>query len=129
MKQKLIYWLATGLISLMMLYSGYAYFTDPNINQGFVHLGFPSYFRIQLGVAKIIGVLLLLLPFVPIWLKEWTYVGFGITFISAFIAHVASGDPVSMVMGPLIALVILLVSYAYLRKQTFAKAFTVRGHA
>ncbi|SEK58445.1 DoxX family protein [Parapedobacter koreensis] len=122
MKQNVIYWIATGLISLMMLFSGYAYFTDPNVSQGFTHLGFPSYFRIQLGVAKIIGVLFLLLPFVPIWLKEWTYVGFGITFISAFIAHVASGDPTSVVIGPVVAFIVLLVSYVYLRKQKFAKS-------
>lgn len=116
MKQKLIFWITTGLVSLMMLFSGYAYFTDPAIGDGFTHLGFPAYFRIQLGIAKIVGALLLLLPFVPSRIKEWAYIGFGITFVSATIAHIASGDPASMVFGPLLALVLLVLSYLYFRK-------------
>ena len=116
MKQKLIYWISTGLISLMMLFSGYAYFTDPEVTAGFNHLGFPAYFRIELGVAKIIGALLLLLPFIPARIKEFAYVGFGITFISAVVAHLASGDPASIVLAPSIAFVVLAISYLSLRK-------------
>lgn len=129
MKQKLIYWISTGLISLMMLFSGYAYFTDPEVNAGFNHLGFPAYFRIELGVAKIIGALLLLLPFIPTRIKEFAYVGFGITFISAMIAHLAKGDPTSVVVGPLIAFVVLTVSYVYLRKVLVKKAELVHDVA
>ncbi len=116
MKQKVIYWIATGLVSLMMLFSVYAYFTDATVSAGFAHLGFPDYFRIQLGVAKFIGAVLLLAPFVPLWLKEWTYAGFGITFVSAAIAHVVSGDPAPVVVGPVVALALLTVSYVFLRK-------------
>jgi hypothetical protein len=113
MKQTIIYWVTTGLISLMMLFSGYAYFTDPNVGEGFTHLGFPDYFRIELGVAKILGVILLLIPQVPSRIKEWTYAGFGITFVSAFIAHIASADPASMAIFPLIALLLLALSYVF----------------
>ena len=129
MKQKVIYWITTGLVSLMMLFSGYAYFTDPNISAGFTHLGFPNYFRIQLGVGKLVGALLLLLPFVPTRIKEFAYVGFGITFISAAIAHIASGDPTSVVIGPVIALVVLVVSYVYFQKVTSHKATMAHSQA
>ncbi|GGG93741.1 hypothetical protein GCM10007415_30890 [Parapedobacter pyrenivorans] len=126
MKKKLVYWITTGLVSLMMLFSGYAYFTDSSVQAGFVHLGFPNYFRIQLGVAKIIGALLLLLPFIPTRVKEFAYVGFGITFISAAIAHIASGDPTSVVIGPIIAFVVLAASYVSLQRLTPEMASRMR---
>jgi hypothetical protein len=116
MKQRIIYWTAVGIVSLMMIFSGYLYLTDPMMDDAFGHLGFPSYFRIELAVAKIIGAGVLLLPFVPSFLKEWAFAGFTITFISALIAHSASGDPVSVLIGPVIALTLLVVAYIYHKK-------------
>jgi uncharacterized membrane protein YphA (DoxX/SURF4 family) len=113
---KITYWAATGILALMMVYSAYAYLTDPAVAQGFQHLGFPGYFRVELGIAKLIGGILLLAP-VSARIKEWTYAGFAICFVSAFIAHTASGDPVANRMGPLIFLGVLVVSYVmYLKK-------------
>ena len=119
-KNIIIYWVTTGLLSFMMLFSAYNYFTNPQIMGAFKHLGFPDYFRIELGVAKIAGVLLLLIPQVPVKIKEWTYAGFGITFISAAIAHFSSGDPVSVAIMPVIFFVVLIVSNIYLYKQNKA---------
>lgn len=116
MKNKIIYWIATGLISLMMLFSAYAYFTDPNVSAGFIAMGFKDFFRIELGIAKILGVLVLLIPTAPKLVKEWAYAGFGITFISAFIAHSANGDPFNALVMPLIALALLAVSRVFLDK-------------
>lgn len=116
MKQKIIYWTAVGIVSLMMIFSGYLYITDPNMDEAFGHLGFPSYFRIELAVAKIIGAVILLLPFVPSFLKEWAFAGFTITFISAFIAHSANGDPISALIGPVVALALTIVAYVYHQK-------------
>ena len=47
--KKIIYWTSTVLISLMMLSSAWGYFTNPDMKGAFVHLGFPDYFRIELG--------------------------------------------------------------------------------
>lgn len=114
---KIIYWVSTIIIALMMSYSAFAYVTKPEIKEAFHHLGFADYFRIELAVGKLIGVLLLLLP-IPNRVKEWTYAGFTIVFISAFIAHTASGDPMANRMMPLIFLCLLIVSYvSYLRIQ------------
>lgn len=106
----LIYWLSTTLVAFMMAFSAYSYLTSPDMAQAFHHLGFPDYFRIELAIAKIVGVFLLIIPFTG-RLKEWVYAGFTINFISASIAHLASGDPVSAVMTPLIVLAVLLTSY------------------
>ncbi|QNF33966.1 DoxX family protein [Adhaeribacter swui] len=108
--QKITYWATTGLVALMMTFSAYAYLTDATVKQGFVHLGFPDYFRVELAIAKLIGAITLLAP-VPARLKEWAYAGFVINFISAFIAHVASGDPLANCVAPLLFLGLLLVSY------------------
>ncbi len=115
-KDKIIYWITTGLIGLMMLFSAYNYFTNPEMQAAFVHLGFPDYFRIELGTAKILGVAALLLPMTPKRLKEWAYAGFGLVFISAAIAHFVSGDPAPNFIAPLVFLGILAVSYTYSNK-------------
>ncbi|HVW94804.1 MAG TPA: DoxX family protein [Mucilaginibacter sp.] len=112
---KIIYWTTTSIVGLMMFYSAYAYITQPAIAQGFVHLGFPSYFRIELAAAKFIGAGLLLAP-VNLRIKEWVYSGFVIVFISAFIAHTASGDPVTNRAMPVIFLLLTLVSYFTLHR-------------
>ena len=107
---KISYWISTSVLALMMIYSAYAYLTQPAIAQGFIHLGFPSYFRVELAIAKLIGAIIILTP-LSSRIKEWAYAGFVITFISAFIAHTASGDPVSVRIMPLIFLAITVISY------------------
>jgi DoxX-like family len=116
-KNTIIYWAATGLLALMMVFSAYSYIAKPDIAAAFKHLGFPDYFRIELAIAKIIGALVLIIPQIPVKIKEWAYAGFGITFISATIAHFVSGDPANYVTMPIIFLVVLIVSNVYLYKK------------
>ena len=81
----------TGLLCLQLAFTAYAQLRLPQVAQAFAHLGFPDYFRIELALAKLLGVVLLLAP-VPARLKEWAYAGFAITLGSALIAHFAVGD-------------------------------------
>jgi hypothetical protein len=115
-KNKIIYWTTTAIVAGMMLYSGTLYLTSEEMAAGFNHLGFPDYFRIELGLAKIVGALVLLIPAVPHLLKQFTYFGFGLTFVSASIAHLASGDPVNLAIAPLVFLLLLSVSYLFRAK-------------
>jgi len=115
-KDKIIFWITTGIVSVMMSFSAFNYLTNEVMKGAFVHLGFPSYFRIELAIAKISGAIVLILPLIPSRLKEFAYTGFAITYISAFIAHFASGDPVSAALMPVVFLVILIVSYIYFRR-------------
>ena len=112
-KEKIIYWGTTGLVSAMMLFSAFGYLTNPQMMEAFVHLGFPSYFRIELAVFKMIGAVVLLLPMIPAKIKDLAYFGFALTFVSAFIAHLSSGDPINVAIAPVIFLGILVVSYIY----------------
>jgi len=115
-RNKLIYWVATALVVLPLGFSGVMYFINPDMKLAFDHLGFPDYFRIELGTAKLIGVVLLLLPQVPARIKEWTYAGFGINLLSAAIAHASSGDGAAGAVPPLVIFVFLVISYLYYHK-------------
>ena len=104
------------MVSLMMLFTAYSYLTNDEIKAAFVHLGFPSYFRVELAIAKLIGALVLIIPGIPHRIKQFAYFGFAITFVSAFIAHTSSGDPAKVAMMPVIFLIVLAVSYYYFLK-------------
>ena len=117
---KITYWVSTALVALMMFYSAYAYLTKDAMVQAFHHLGYPGYFRVELAIGKLIGGILLLTPLKG-RVKEWVYAGFTITFVSAFIAHSASGDPVNYRVMPVIFLVVLVVSYVTWRRSTYSE--------
>ena len=116
-KDTWLYWSLTGLLSAFMAFSGVFYLTSPEATAAFQHLGFPSYFRVELAIAKLLGAAALLLP-ISARVKEWAYAGFAITFVSAAIAHSASGDPATAVAAPIVALLVLFGSYrAYRRRR------------
>jgi hypothetical protein len=120
-RNKIIYWTSTGIISVLMLFGAYSGFTNPQFPAIYKHLGYPDYFRVQLSVAEVLGVLVLLIPKFPNKVKEWAYAGFGITFISASIAHKCSNDPFINVLAPLIYFSILILSYIYFHKIRVVK--------
>jgi hypothetical protein len=85
------FWIATALFCLQIGFTAYAQLRLPQVAEAFTHLGFPGYFRVELALAKLLGVVLLLAP-VPARLKEWAYAGFAFTLASALIAHLSVGD-------------------------------------
>ena len=85
------FWIVTALFCLQMAFTAYAQLTFPDVARAFAHLGFPAWFRLELSVAKLLGVAVLLAP-APARLKEWAYAGFAIDLGSAVVAHLAVGD-------------------------------------
>ncbi len=83
--------IVTALFCLQMSFTAYAQLRLPQVAGAFAHLGFPGYFRVELSLAKLLGVALLLAP-VPARVKEWAYAGFAIDLASALVAHLAVGD-------------------------------------
>lgn len=104
----------------MMLYTGYLYLTDEGMKGAFERLGFPGYFRIELGMAKIVGSLVLLIPLIPATIRQFAYFGFALTFMSACIAHLSVGDGLEAIYRPLAFLCLLAISY-YLRPETYGR--------
>jgi hypothetical protein len=108
--RRMAYWVTTILVACVMTISGVlALVHAPAMMKALARLGYPVYFSDLLGAAKLAGVCVLLLPR---WarLKEWAYVGFGITVLSACYSHLLSGGG-AMALEPLITFVVLAISY------------------
>lgn len=113
---KIIYWISTGIIFLLdAVIPAFTSHTEL-AKEGIHHLGFPDYFRVELTVFKVIGGLVLVLPFSAPRLKEWAYAGFGISLISAAVAHCVVDGFGGQSIFPLVVLGILVVSYIYYHK-------------
>ena len=111
-------WVSTVLFAIQMGFTAYAQLRLPQVAQVFAHLGFPDYFRIELVVAKLVGIAVLLLPMVPRAVKEWTYAGFAIVLVSAVIAHLAVGDGVAAWGWAVATFVLEGISYYFYRRYT-----------
>lgn len=104
------YWIATLFVASIMTISGMLAITHaPAMMKALTHLGYPAYFSDLLGIAKLLGTCVLLVPRWP-RLKEWAYTGFAITVFSASYSHLLSGDGI-MALEPLITFAALVASY------------------
>jgi len=109
-RDKVIYWITTGLVAAAMLTSATMYLMrNPELMQNFTTLGIPLYFVTMLGVTKILGAITLVIPGLE-KVKEWAYAGFAFTFIGAVWTHIATGTPW---IAPLVFLALLAVSYLF----------------
>ena len=113
-KNRIIYYVATGLLTVMILLSaGMYFFNHENIAAMFKSFGYPTYIIYPYGAIKIVGL-------VAIWflrdtlVKEWAYAGFFFAFILAFFAHVMIGDGEQI--GVIIAMGLLITSYIFSKK-------------
>jgi DoxX-like family len=70
----------------------------------------PGYTPIM-GTAKLLAIMTLLAPRLP-RLKEWAYAGLFFVYVGAAASHAAVGDPVSVLVTPLVFAVITLASWA-----------------
>ena len=109
--RRLAYWITTGLFCAVVAFSGFAHFThQPMMVDAMSGLGYPLYFMTIIGLAKILGVIAVLVPERPL-LKEWAYAGFFFTFVLASSAHLAVGD--GGFAPALVAIILVAVSRFY----------------
>ena len=115
-KTNIFYWVFTGLFSAMMLGSAIPdMISSPIAVQG-MHgeLGYPVYFIPFIGVAKVIGVLAILLP-ISARIKEWAYAGLVFDLVGATFSIIAIGKPDWIFM--LLPLFLSIGSYAFYHKR------------
>lgn len=85
--KQVVYWLSTAILCGIMLYSASMYFTKTEMVNGFFEsFNFPTYLVIPLAIAKIVGVIIVLLR-PSNWLTEWAYAGFFFNLVLATLAH------------------------------------------
>lgn len=113
---KTVYYAGAILISLWFGTSGVCELTkNPLVWDITVKLGYPPHFIYILGVAKISGVIILLIPNRLFRLKEWVFAGIFFDIIFAFLSKiVVLGFPATI--DAIIAFAIISVTYMQYRK-------------
>jgi hypothetical protein len=85
------YWLATAAVVAEMGAGGVLDIARlTSFRELVVHLGYPVYFLVLLGVWKVLGAAALLVPRRPL-LKEWAYAGAIFTYTGAIVSHLTTG--------------------------------------
>ncbi len=111
------FWIVTALFCLEMIFTAYWEWFTPQAAQAFGRLGFPAAsFRVELSVAKMLGVLALFIPVVPKTVKEWAYAGFAFNLVSAVIAHASIHDQRAAFAPSTITLLLGTCSYLLWRR-------------
>lgn len=115
----IIYWIVTGLFAVFMLMAGVVEAIQHESGKEIMtHLGYPFHVLTVLGIGKILGAIVLFLQDRRFYtLKEWAYAGFAFNFIGAFVARLAAGDELGLVISPLLFLAFMFVSYFFWKKK------------
>jgi hypothetical protein len=81
------------------------------------HLGYPDYFSQFIGVMKVLGVIVILIPGFR-RLKEWAYAGLFFDLVGAIYSFIAvDGFNIKDLLFMLIVIIFLFVSYFYFHKR------------
>ena len=98
-KTNIIYWISTILFAAGMAFSAIPDVVLSEEALSFMaQLGYPLYFTVFIGAAKLLGVAVILIPGFP-RIKEWAYAGLffdliGAIYSVACVAGVAAGWPI-----------------------------------
>src|SRR5258705_11426689 len=115
-KEKIIYRIGIILLSVWFGASGFLeIIKNPLVWAHTIKMGYPPLFIISLGIAKISGVVVLILSNKLYWLKEWVFAAFFFDVIFAFISGY-SLDGISGIVKPVIAFILILITYIMFRK-------------
>jgi hypothetical protein len=128
-KQMIGYWLTTGVFGVAMAAGGTMNLLHADIQkESIAALGYPEYLMTILGTAKLLGVVALLIPGVPL-LKEWAYAGFTFDLLGASASHAFVGDPPMEILLPLVILGIAATSYQLRPPTRRLPVIDVQGEA
>ena len=117
-KLNILYWTSTGLFALFMGMTGIQNLlvTQGSIDLITTDLKYPLYIIPFLGVAKVLGVIGILVP-VPPRLKEWAYAGLFFDLVGAMYSGIADNGFDPMMLTMIVPFGIMGLSYgAYHRR-------------
>jgi uncharacterized membrane protein YphA (DoxX/SURF4 family) len=111
-RRTIAYWVTTVLLAAESLAGGvWDVLRIPYVRAVIEHLGYPDYFLVILGVWKVLAGVAVLAPGFP-RLKEWAYAGLVFTYTGAVASHLAVGDGVDTLVGPIIFTGLAFASWA-----------------
>lgn len=112
-QHKIIYWIVTIFLSVGMTAGGIQQMLQiGGYNEIVTKLGYPLYLLTILGIWKILGVIVILIPRFPL-VKEWAYAGFFFAMSGAFLSHLIIGQPFQEAMPSLILLTATVLSWYF----------------
>ena len=112
-RNKIIYWVATCWLALGMVSTGMVQLLKVETEvENITKLGYPAYLLTILGIWKILGTAVVLMPKFPL-LKEWAYAGFFFAMSGATVSRILAGDPVNAIFPSLLLLVLTVVSWYF----------------
>ena len=116
-KTTTLYWITTALFAGFMTFSAIPDVFSTTEAVAFVTgLGYPDYFVPFIGIAKLLGVIAILIPGFPL-LKEWAYAGLFFDLFGATYSLIAkNGFHVSMLFM-LLPLTFLFLSYGLYHRR------------
>ncbi|MGG9971818.1 DoxX family protein [Ferruginibacter sp. SUN002] len=126
-KTKLLYWIFTILFSALMVFSSYGsiVLNEESIKIFGDYLGYPNYFIRFTGIAKVLGVIAILIPGFP-RIKEWAYAGLFFDLFAAVYSGIAIGGFDPMMLTMLIWIVPGILSYYFYHKLNKALYFETK---
>ncbi|NKJ94724.1 hypothetical protein GFM14_24760 [Rhizobium leguminosarum bv. viciae] len=105
-----IYWISTGLLALLYLFSAFTYITKPDWVRGVLaELGYPTYLLQVMIVVKILGAAAILSRF-SVALSDLAYAGIFYHLILSGMAHVGVKKP-SGALPAAVGLILLFASF------------------
>jgi len=119
---KIVFWVTTGFLVLTQGILPILTYSQPDTVTAIAHLGYPVYFPLMLAIFKLAGGVVLIVPQVPARLKEWAYAGFVLDFIAAFYSFIAVDGVNSNLAFPIVAIIIISLSYWSYHKIQGTKA-------
>jgi hypothetical protein len=114
---RIFYWITTGIIVLLMTFSAISSLASPEKAVAFFQtMNMPSYLISFLSIAKLFGVIAILVPGYP-RLKEWAYAGLTFDLIGAMYCNYAVGKPTVDWLPILIFIALAFASYFLYHKK------------
>jgi len=113
---KTVYYAGAIFISIWFSLSGFCELTkNPLVWDITLQLGYPPHFIYMLGIAKLSGIAVLLIPNRLLRLKEWVFAGIFFDILFAFFSKIAVLG-FSATIDAIVAFAVISITYLQFRK-------------
>lgn len=121
-KAKIIFWIITGIFIAFLLFSAIPdILVVPDAKVFMNGLGYPNYIIPFLGVAKLLGIMAILIPGLP-RIKEWAYAGLFFDLIGATYSQIAHDG-----FQPPVLIMLLPIAFLFISHRLYHKLQTTKN--
>src|ERR1700761_2368413 len=115
-KTKTIFWVITIMFALFMAFTAVPdVILVPDAVKFMTHLGYPNYFTVFIGVAKILGCIAIVIPGYY-RVKEWAYAGLFFDLAGAIYSIICTAGVDASMLFMVLPVIFGTLSYIYYHK-------------